>query len=289
MHTLKNDVLEISIKTLGAELCSIKKGCDEYIWCGDAAFWARHSPVLFPIVGTVWNGHYRYNGVEYAMSQHGFARDCEFELIEQSVDCVRYRLMANENTKRLYPGNFCLEISYKLVGNRVEIWWEVTNLGDDNMYFQIGAHPAFNYPDYNPATNGRGWFSYNKKDYFDYILIKDKGCADVDNLHRLELEDGFHKLNTDTFEKDAFIVEDSQLTTVTLHKEDKTPWLSVHFDAPLVGLWSPPGKNAPFVCIEPWYGRCDRYGFVGEFKERDHVNQLAPSEKFTTHYTIEIH
>ena len=95
-------------------------------------------------------------------------------------------------------------------------------------------------------------------------------------------------IDTSSFDRDAFIIEDSQVGKVTLHRQDGTPWLALSFDAPLVGLWSPPGKNAPFVCIEPWYGRCDRVGFDGQFVDRDWVNVLSPGDTFHGEYSIEI-
>ena len=104
----------------------------------------------------------------------------------------------------------------------------------------------------------------------------------------MSLKDGMFPIDTSSFDRDAFIIEDSQVGKVTLHRQDGTPWLSMSFDAPLVGLWSPPGKNAPFICIEPWYGRCDRAHFAGEYKEKDWVNILAPGEKFSSVYTIEV-
>ncbi len=288
MTTLTNDVLTISVKDHGAELCSIRKGGTEYLWQADPAFWARHSPVLFPIVGSVWEGKFRVDGKEYAMGQHGFARDMDFTLVSQTDDEVRYRLVSTEETLVRYPWPFVLEIAYRLHGNKVDVIWEVTNPGGKEMPFQIGAHPAFLYPDYDPETTDRGFFSFDRKDGIEYILISEKGCADPGVKYPMELKDGMLPINTSSFDRDAFIIEDSQVGKVTLHRQDGTPWLSMSFDAPLVGLWSPPGKNAPFICIEPWYGRCDRAHFAGEYKDKDWVNILAPGKKFSSVYTIEV-
>ena len=290
METLKNDVLTISVKEHGAELAGIRKGDVEYLWQADPAFWARHSPVLFPIVGSVWNGIYRVEGKEYKMGQHGFARDMDFVLVEKTDDMLRYRLESSEETLEKYPWPFVLEISYRLYGNRIDVIWEVTNPSDQEMPFQIGAHPAFCYPDYDLQAKERGFFSFNRKDTMQCIRLVEKGCVDAQTKHPLELDaDGRYPLASDTFDViDTLMLQDSQLSKVTLHRVDGTPWLSLTFDAPVVGLWSPPGKNAPFICIEPWYGRCDRAGYEGEYKDRDWVNTLAPGEKFHSVYTIEI-
>ena len=288
MVALSNETLSIAVKEHGAELCSIKKGDVEYLWQADPAFWARHSPVLFPIVGSVWEGKFRVNGQEYQMGQHGFARDMDFTLVSQTENEVRYRLESSEATLAKYPWSFVLEIAYRLHGNKVDVIWEVTNPSDKELPFQIGAHPAFYYPDYDPQTKERGFFSFDKKEGIDYILISEKGCADTAVEYPLPLKDGMLPLDISSFDRDAFIIEKSQVSKVTLHRQDGSAWLSLSFDAPLVGLWSPPGKNAPFICIEPWYGRCDRAHYQGEYKDKDWINTLAPGEKFSSVYTIEV-
>lgn len=292
MELLSNDCISASVCSHGAELCSVKCGETEYLWQADPAFWKRHSPVLFPIVGSLWNGVFRAEGKEFPMSQHGFARDMNFELVEKTEDYVKYRLQSSEATLERYPYYFELEISYRVEGHSVEVGWSVTNKGKGLMYFQIGAHPAFNYPDFKADDSVKGYFSLYSNgvrlNEFDYIIIKDKGCADPFNVMTYKMQDGLLPLDTNTFLKDAFILEDFQIDEVCLHGPDKKPYLSMTFDAPLCGLWSPPGKNAPFVCIEPWFGRCDRYGFEGEFKDRDHVLSLAPEENFNCSYKIVI-
>ena len=288
---IENDILTIEVDNQGAELSSIQKGGLEYLWQADPAFWKRHSPVLFPIVGSVWEGHYRVNGKEYALGQHGFARDMDFTLVEQTEDSLTFRLESNDETLTKYPWKFCLKIGYRLRGNEIDVLWKVVNTGDEDMYFQIGAHPAFNYPSYNADAQERGFFSFDRSEGLECIRIVEKGCVDAVTKYPLEVgKDGLYPLVRDTFDEiDTLMLQDSQLKKVTLHTPDKTPWLSLNFDAPVVGLWSPPCKNAPFICIEPWYGRCDRAGYQGEFKDRDWVNHLAPSETFSASYTITIY
>lgn len=290
MHTLKNDVLTVQVSDHGAELHSICKGTQEYLWQADPKFWARHSPVLFPIVGSVWEKLYRVDGTVYELGQHGFARDMDFVKVSGTDTEVFYRLESDEETLKKYPWPFRLEIGYKLNGNSIDVIWRVYNPGAEDMYFQIGAHPAFYYPDYNPETEERGYFSFDKSDGLECIRIKEKGCVDAETKYPLEIpEDGLLPLRKDTFDViDTIMLQDSQIGRVTLHRNDGTPWLSLKFTAPVVGLWSPPTKNAPFICIEPWYGRCDRAGYTGDYREKDWVNRLEPGKEFEGIYTIEI-
>ncbi len=290
MKTLKNNILTVTVKEHGAELSSIKKGETEYLWQADPQFWARHSPVLFPIVGSVWEKKYRVGEKEYALGQHGFARDMDFSLVSASDTEVRYRLESTEETLQKYPWPFVLEIAYRLHDNKLDVIWEVTNPGSEDSYFQIGAHPAFYYPDYDPETSERGFFTFDKSEGLKCIRIQDKGCVDAETKYPLEMpQDGYLPVTREFFDViDTLMLQDSQIKKVSLYRKDKTPWLSLSFDAPVVGIWSPPGKNAPFICIEPWYGRCDRAYYEGDFREKDWINRLAPREKFSSVYTIEI-
>jgi galactose mutarotase-like enzyme len=288
MQTLKNEQLTIEVSEHGAELQSIRKGMYEYLWQGDPAFWGRRSPVLFPIVGSVWEKCFRVDGKVYEMGQHGFARDMDFELVSYSETEVWYRLESTEDTLKAYPWPFVLEIGYRLEGNCVKVLWKDTNPGDSEMYFQIGAHPAFNYPDYDPKTAYRGVVELDGNANLQRSAFKGKGCVDPDVRLPMPLsEDGLLHLECDTFDDvDTLMLEDDQVHKVVFLKNDSSPYLIVTFDAPVVAIWSPPKRNAPFFCIEPWYGRCDRADFTGEFKDRDWVNALAPGATFAASYTI---
>ncbi len=315
MDILSNGKLTVGVSRHGAELCGIGRNGVEYLWQADPVFWKRHSPVLFPIVGSLWNGKCRFDGREYEMSQHGFARDMDFTPVSVSDIEAWYRLESDEDTLSRYPFRFVLEIGYRLVDNRVEVHWTVTNPGETEMPFQIGAHPAFFYPDFDPSAADRGFFLLEGVDgsrlpALEYILISEKGCADTSRKHplcglsdadidalpaetaaNLRLLSGrgvILPLDVHTFDRDALIFEDSGLRKVTLLTKAGRPHLSLAFDAPVLGLWSPVAKNAPFVCIEPWYGRCDRAGYEGEFSGRDRVTRLAQGQTFRAKYTIEI-
>lgn len=290
MQTLRNDILTVEVSEHGAELQSIRKGTTEYLWQGDPAYWGRRSPVLFPIVGSVWEKRYKVGEKVYEMGQHGFARDMDFRLVSQTESEVRYRLESSEETLARYPYPFVLEIAYVLRGNRLDVIWEVMNPASADLYFQIGAHPAFNYPDYSLEKTERGFLEFDRKEGLKCIRIKEKGCVDAETEYPLEVpSDGLLPVTSDTFDAiDTIMLQDAQVREVTMYRADRTPWLRMTFDAPVIGIWSPPGKVAPFICLEPWYGRCDRAGYEGDFTAKDWINRLAPGEKFSSLYTIEI-
>jgi galactose mutarotase-like enzyme len=288
MQTLKNEMLTIQVSEHGAELQSIRKDDYEYLWQGNPEYWGRRSPVLFPIVGSVWEKCFRVDGKVYEMGQHGFARDMDFELVSAADTEVWYRLESSEKTLAAYPWPFVLEIGYRLEGNSVTVLWKVTNPGETEMYFQIGAHPAFNYPGYDPDAVDRGVVAFDRNDNLQRSGFKGKGCVDPQARFPIHLsDDGMLRLKRDTFDDiDTLMLENDQVHKVVFLKNDSSPYLTVTFDAPVVAIWSPPKRNAPFFCIEPWYGRCDRADYTGEFKDRDWVNALAPGATFAASYTI---
>ena len=79
---LENEILYVEMVEHGAELTRIynKKTGAEILWNADPKFWKRHSPVLFPNVGKTWHNVVKIQGEQYPTSQHGFARDHDFNM-----------------------------------------------------------------------------------------------------------------------------------------------------------------------------------------------------------------
>lgn len=286
--TLKNDLLTVTIDTFGAEIISIVNNHthEDYIWNGDKRFWGRHSPVLFPLVGQVWQGRYMMDGKEYSLGQHGFARDHEFTVVEDTPDDEAwFALESSEETLAVYPRRFRLEIGYHLHEARLTVMWRVKNLDDKTMHFHIGAHPAFNYPRFNPSDAIHGYMAFDRRELSSQQL-GERGCV-IDGEVAVNLdEDHFLHLTADTFaELKTIILADGQVHRVSMLDADHRPYLSVLFNAPLVALWSP-SADAPFVCIEPWWGRCDREEFAGDFSEREYINTLDPAKTFEASYMV---
>jgi galactose mutarotase-like enzyme len=279
LYYLENETLKISVDTHGAELSSIynKKENKNMLWHGDPEFWGRKSPVLFPLVGKYKDGKTTYNGKEYALGQHGFARDSEFTLIEQTENKLSFELTSNEDSLTKYPFNFRLECSFELKDNRIIVGWYVKNTDDKTIYFSIGAHPAFY------CNKGETVLSMNGEK-LQYSLVNSDGLY---TPKKYDVESSFI-LHDSIFDKDALIIENSNVTEVSLIDNGKN-YLTMKFQAPLFGIWSPTKKNAPFVCIEPWFGRCDGEDFNGDITEREWGNSLKVNENWHKEYEIIIH
>ena len=288
METLSNSILTVQIAEHGAELQSIKKDGKEYLWQGDAKFWGRRSPVLFPIVGRVWNNKYRHAGNTYEIGQHGFERDMNFKLTYKEDKGAVYWLESTPDTLGKFPFPFRLLVGYLLEENKITVKWRVENLGAMDMYFQIGAHPAFYFPEFDAATKDRGFFVFDRKSDLEYIMPTEKGCVSPER-HVLKLnKEGLMPIDIHTFDCDTYIFDNKQLKKITLLDKKKKPHISLEFNSPLVALWSPTKTHpdCPFVCIEPWYGRCDSVGYSGELKDREWIQKLEPKETFDVEYKI---
>ena len=286
---IKNEKLSVTIAAHGAELSSIydKANDRELVWQADPAFWNRHAPVLFPNVGKYYGGHFTYNGTDYPMGQHGFARDTEFEQVESGENFVTYRLCADEESKKVYPFDFVLEITHRLNGNRLTVEWNVKNTDNKEMYFTIGGHPAFNV-NVLPDTDFEDYSLVFKEgtEKLSYVLLDaESGTAIGDKVYELELTDSKYALKKDMFDKDALVFDGGQIEWAALALPDGKPYIALESKGfPNFGIWSKPG--APYVCLAPWCGRCDNKGFEGEISEKPGIIALKAGETFKKSYDI---
>ena len=287
MHIIENDQLRVTVSDHGAELTGIfdKKNNREVIWNADPAYWKRHAPVLFPNVGRYYEDHCLIGGKTYTSGQHGFARDMEFVCTEETENSVTHLLEATEETKKIWPYVFQLYITHTLNDRDLTVIWKVVNNDQETMYFTIGGHPAFRFAK-PEETKADYVLKVPGKEKLEYVLIDIScGCANVDEVHTLQLSEETYPLSDELFAKDALVVDNGQIEEAWLCHKDGTPYVGVRSEGfPNYGIWSVEG--APFVCLEPWMGRCDNAGFNAELSEKPNVNKVEAGEKFIKDYTI---
>nr|WKN39284.1 aldose 1-epimerase family protein [Tunicatimonas sp. TK19036] len=288
-YVLENEYLTATFKTEGAELTSVqdKASGQEYIWQADPTVWARHAPVLFPIVGRLKDDTYQLNGDTYTMTQHGFARDMNFSVVDQSDDHITFGLTASPDTHAQYPFNFVLDIQYTLKDRQLEIVYRVTNQDQKEMPFSIGAHPAF----YCPAQQEHHWEEYQ--------LAFEK----PETLVRHMIEDGLRNGKTEPlmddeialplhrhlFEADAIVFENLASDEVSIVRQsDGKSLITVKFPGfSYLGIWQKLGSD--FFCIEPWYGVADSITASGDLFEKEGMQRLSPEEQFEATHSIIFH
>ncbi len=277
--TISSQQFSATINSLGAELISLKNNSTEYIWQGNPTFWGKHSPVLFPIVGTLKNNFFTHNNKEYQLSRHGFAREMEFEVVKKSENSVSFLLVSNEKTIENYPFDFQLLLTYTLTNNSLDVQYEVINTSEDEMFFSIGAHPAFALP--NSFENYALAFEENE---LHYNLLENDLLSNKQSI--LHLNNNQLNLNYDLFKNDALVFKQLKTKSITI-LENATPFLKVHFSAfPNLGIWTK--VNAPFICIEPWFGYSDSNESSGNLSEKEAILKLASKATFQSNFTIEI-
>lgn len=289
MLQIQNDQMTVLIDHHGAEMRSLKDNATglEYLWQADPAYWGRTSPILFPLVGNYKNKETFFDGQSYHLTQHGFARDMDFDLLSKSENEIWFSLTDNEDTKQKYPFSFRLSIGYRLHERTLEVMWKVENTDTRTMYFSIGGHPAFYCPidPHEKQTDYR--IAFDTKSDILYHIVNENGL--VSGVTRqLPLKDGMYQITETLFDEDALIIENHQAQEVSLVNPKGEKYVTVTFDAPLFGIWSPVRKNAPFVCIEPWYGRSDRQDFNQKLEEREWGNALKVGDIFSASYRITI-
>lgn len=253
IYTLKNDKLTAQIDDLGAQIVSVKRGDCEYIWYGNAEFWAGRAPILFPICGRLHEGKYTFEGKTYEMNIHGFARKTVFDVESANDTEIVFSLEADDTTREQYPFDFKLTVAYKLDGSKISSSVSITNLSDKTMPATFGAHPGFNVP----LDNGsfEDWYiEFSDECTPNRLMISDRGLF-TGKKYAFELEDGKRiRLHHGLFNTDGIFM-DRIPHSISLKSKLSERYVTLNYpDMAYLGLWHASKTEAPYVCIEPWCG-----------------------------------
>lgn len=289
MATLENEILEIGVSELGAELCKItsKKSGKDYMWNANPDIWGSYAPVLFPVIGAIKDGFALINGEAYKVPRHGFVRNNpDVKLSSQTTDSLTYTLTANEKTLKVYPFEFSFSITFKLSGNKITVSHEVQNLGDTPMYFSLGGHPAFKCP-VNERENYTDYYlEFEKIETVATWLLAKDGLVGKDTRPVIS-DSNILPLEPHMFDHDALIFKDLKSKVVSLKSKKSGQSVKVSYhDFPYLGIWAKP--NASFVCIEPWLGIADNSDSDQVFETKEGILELAPKKTFHASFEIEI-
>ena len=287
MITIQNNQLKATFNELGAELVSLinLETWKEIIWEGNPDFWGGQSPVLFPIIGALKNEQYIFEGQTYELPRHGFARRRTFDVKNQSENEVVFELKSDEESLKIYPFEFSLEIKYSLVENKLTVSYQVKNLSEKEMYFSLGAHPGFaidtknglKYDDYEIA------FSNDEKleihPLIDNLISNDTQTIQLDNKTL--------PLTYELFSKDAVVMTNMKSQKLILrNKKNSHKVIFTFSNFPYFGIWA--AKNADFVCLEPWQGIADLENHNQELTEKFGILKLKNGEDWKANWAVEI-
>jgi galactose mutarotase-like enzyme len=288
MSILENEVLRVEVATRGAELQSIlnKVLGMEYLWNGNPLFWAKKSPILFPIVGSLKNNTYFYQGKSYQLPRHGFARDMEFEVEKQSSKEITFLLRSNAETKMNYPFDFEFRIRYQILGDELSTEYLVSNTGSGLLLFSVGGHPAFRLPLTSDTAFSDYHLRFEERENLSRWPISKEGLIQTQPIPVLEDSNRLNLLKS-LFYQDALVFkypassEISLLSGKTLH--------GIQFqmgEFPFLGIWS--SKDADFICIEPWCGIADSVNSTQQLEQKEGIEKTAPGKVFSRQWRVKV-
>ena len=290
MIEISNNQLAVTISPIGAEVQSIKDvntQC-EYLWHGDAQWWSGHSPILFPIVGGLWNGTCRVDGQELHISKHGFVRRAPWRVVCVEADKAVFEFVSTVGTFSIFPYAFRLTVTYSLDDRKLRAEFCVENLGGSPFCFQLGGHPAIALPNWDDAQPLDGYLRLEGNPTH-VLRAGEQGCLELDTFPVPLNADGLVPLTVDTFSHEALIFDNHQVSAATVLTPSGQPVARVESTAPVWLFWSPQGIHTPFVCLEPWYGLCDHQSFCGDITERPYINTVNGHATWMGGYGIEIY
>lgn len=286
MEQLQNEQLQISVLPKGAELCSVlglKNGI-EYMWQGDPAVWGKHSPVLFPIVGTLKKNSYKFKGKEYSLPRHGFARDRQFQLESKDAKELVFLLKSDADSKQNYPFDFEFRIRYQLRKDTLNVTYEVTNTGVEEMYFSVGGHPAFALPLEKDASYEDYYLEFEQRENAPRWPISPEGLIEKNTISVLENSNCL-PITKGLFANDALVFKSLKSTEVSLHsKKFEHGWSFDYADFPYLGLWA--AKGGDFVCVEPWCGVADAVDHDQQMQSKEGINRIESGQSFSRTWSV---
>ncbi len=276
-YKIKNDKIELTCSSFGAEIISLKFKGRECIWQNDNSSWTGHAPILFPIAGNIKT---IINGVTYPLLPHGFARKMESKFLKMTANSLSFIYEANEETLKLYPFNFNLIIKYIIEDEQVKIIFETKNLSKDEMYYSIGGHTSFallsDVSNYEVMFNEKEKLNThimdrNGKLTGEEVLINDEGVLDL----------------ATPFLEDAKTVALFNLKSkrIVLKEKNGDNIASLEFnDFDYLLFWHPKGSH--MICMEPWHNHPDYLPDDIEFKDKDGIISLKQNETRILSQTI---
>ncbi len=286
---IRNDKITLEASTVGAELMSIKYGGREYLWQGDPDIWDDRAPVLFPFCGRQTEASYLYKGKKYEMGIHGFLWKSDMTVKEQTDTSVTFLLTDNEETRKIYPFAFSVEVGYSLSDSSITNSIRIENTGDERMYFTHGYHPGFNFPFDEGEDFSDCYIEF--KENAEPLLVEMSGTSYLvtENYPPFPLTDGKYLFLThELFDRQSVFMKNmSRELTVKSKKSEHSVTVSFP-ECEILGLWQAANKNANYLCIEPWNGLPDVNGRLWEISERLCERSLLPGEVYENAITITV-
>ena len=287
VYSIESNGFSAKFDSYGARLISLKdrEGL-EYIWQRDARYWSDCAPILFPVIARTRDGKITANGKEYRMPKHGLLRNAEFKVAEQKPEAITFMSAANEETKEAYPWNYVFYVTFSLCDNQLTTAFRVENKDESQMYFCLGAHPAFNVP----LTNEEAFEDWRLVFEKEEVLYSNHTNEDESTSAKKDLilaAGNNLPLRRTLFDNDAMIFEEIGSKKVELIGKSGRGVSFAYEDFPNLAIWTKgEPSDAPYVCLEPWFGMGFRDDEGYAIEEKYGVLKLEPQKDFTASFMI---
>lgn len=266
--------LTAAIDPHGAQLSLLRDAAGhDLLWGGDATYWNGRAPILFPIVGSLHGGQYHWRGQSHALPRHGFARGRRFVVMERGACSALFRLQADDETRKVYPFNFTLDVAFRIERASLTVVASVRNDDSAPMPASLGFHPALRWPLPGGPARGLHELRFEQPEPAPVRRLDRDGLL-AETPQPTPVRGRVLALSDALFTEDVLIFD--QLHSRALSYGGATgPRVTVEFPgATHLGLWTRPG--AGFLCIEPWRGVADPAGFSGELDAKPGMFQVPP-------------
>lgn len=126
----------------GATVISYQANGQEYLYRDDVNLESSERPrcgipFLFPVFGRTPADS------PYPMEIHGFAHTSVWNVEEHTESVLRLSLRDNEETRKVYPFPFRVELTFSMEDGRLTIRQRYENPGEESMPYAFGFHPYF--------------------------------------------------------------------------------------------------------------------------------------------------
>ncbi len=288
IYIIENDTLKVKISSMGAELQSIRRPDDntEYLWQGDANYWAGRALNLFPICGRLFEGKYIYRGRIFEMMLHGFAKLHEWTVLRQDTAAITLQLKDNADTLAVYPFHFSLEISYVLSGKNLTVTGILHNCDDRPLYFSAGSYVGFRVPLNNNEEFSDYFLQFNTPTAPQQLCINRAGLY-TEKTKPFPLEDEhILRLQHTLFDNNALYLQNTG-GHVTLGCEKNSHSIHIEYSSiPYLVLSQKAKTTAPYICIGLTTGCPAADGKIANIETLPTLHSLEPEgvERYT--YTL---
>ena len=289
LHRIQFEDMTLTVNDHGSELCSFTVSGREYIWQGENGSWMGHSPILFPVVGALKDNSIEYEGETLHIFKHGFAARKNFSVDRVDNDEIRLVLHADEETLAVYPFDFTLTVTFRIIEKGFSVTYEITNNGERTMPFCIGGHPGMALPMEDGYRFEDYIVRFEKEETGEIAVCPDGGIIRGTKIYDGMQKDFFRLDHSDYDREDALIFTSLKSRKAQLINEKTGHGVEIDFsDFPVLSFWTMPHKTSSYICLEPWHGMNAFDDETDRFEDKPHAILLKGNDTASLTFSVKL-